>query len=335
MVKKILIGLAGLIVALLLIAFILPGKIEVSKSITINAPAENIFGEINNLENNANWSYWNNLYKDDMTITYGDIREGVGAFSSWDGEESGKGSMTITESVPNKSLKLELNFMEEGTAESWYTLKPDGEGTTLTTGFIADMGMNPIGRYFGTLLIKPEMEKAFDYNLTKLKEMAEAKPVFTVSLTEVETPPVNYIGISSTMRMDDMDGMSAQMRKSYGELAGVLQKANVMTSPPFCLYPRWDDENKEIEMVCALTVPANANLPAKYKVMQTTGGKAVKAIHLGDYHKLDETHNQIAKYIEYKKLEINGAPWEVYVTDPETEPDATKWITEVYYPVKK
>lgn len=334
MLKKILIGLVGLIVALLLIAFALPGKIEVSKSISINAPAENVFGEINDLEKNPNWSYWNNQYKDGMTVTYGDVRTGVGAFSSWDGEESGKGSMTITESVPNQSIKIELDFMEGGTADSWYTFEPEGEGTKLTTGFSTELGMNPFMRWIGFVMIKPEMNKAFDYNLGKLKEIAEAKPLFTVTITEVDTKPVSYIGVSSTMSMDDIDAVSAQMGKSYGELMTVLQKAKVeMTSPPFALYPRWDEEKKEFDMVCALSVPANATLPAQYKITQLAGGKAVKAIHLGDYNKLGETHDQIYKYLGMKKLE-HGTPWEVYITDPEAEPDMSKWVTEVYYPIK-
>lgn len=159
--------------------------------------------------------------------------------------------------------------------------------------------------------------------------------MFSVTISEVETSPVSYIGISSTMSMDNMDAVSAQMGKSYGELMTVLEKAKVeMTGPPFCLYPRWDEEKKEFDMVCALAVPAGSKLPARYAVMQAPGGKAVKAIHLGDYHKLGETHDQIARYMEMKKLELNGSVWEVYVTDPGAEPDTSKWVTEVYYPIK-
>jgi hypothetical protein len=53
MVKKILIGIVGVVVVLLIIGFVLPGKMEISKSISMNAPASYVFEEINNLENNA------------------------------------------------------------------------------------------------------------------------------------------------------------------------------------------------------------------------------------------------------------------------------------------
>ena len=334
MLKKILIGIVGVIVVLLIIGFVLPGKMELSKSITVNAPAGYVFEEINNLENNPKWSYWNNLYKD-MKVSYGNIKAGAGAISEWDGEESGKGKMTITESIPDKSIKMDLDFMENGSAQSWYTFEKDGEGTKITTGFNTDMGMNPIMRWMGVFM-KPEMEKAFDYNLSKLKEIAEAKPKFSVAISEEETQPINYIGISTTMSYENPEAINAQMGKSYGELGAALAKAKVqMTGPAFALYPKWDEVNKQMEMVCAFPVAADAKLPAKYKVMQTSGGKAVKGIHTGDYNNMMATHEQITQYIAFRKLEMNGAPYEVYVTDPMTEKDTAKWVTEIYYPVKQ
>jgi effector-binding domain-containing protein len=335
MLKKIIIGLIGLIVALLLIGFLLPGKVEISDSTTINAPAEYVFDEINDLEKNPKWSYWNSIFPD-MKVTYGDIKSGVGASSAWEGEDSGKGTMTITESIPNSSIKMDLDFMEQGTAKAWYLFEPEGEATKVTTGFVTDFGMNPIGRWMGAVMMKGEMEKAFKYNLSKLKEIAEAKPKFTIQITEESTQPISYIGISTTMSYENMQAVSTQMGKSFGELMSALQKAKVeMSGYPFCLYPRWDETKKDMDMICALPVPAGAKLAAKYPVKQTQGGLALKATHMGDYHKLKDTHNQINQYIEFKNLEIAGAPWEVYVTDPGSEPDTSKWVTEVYYPIVK
>ncbi len=335
MVKKILLALAGLVVVLVIIGFFLPSKTEITRSILVNAPAGYIFEEVNNLENNPKWSYWNNLYKDNMTVTYGSIKAGAGAISEWSGEESGNGKMTITESIPDKSVKMDLDFMDQGTAKSWYTFEPEGEGTRVTTGFEADMGFNPLMRWMAATLMKSEMNKAFDYNLNKLKEIAEAKPKFTVAISEEMTQPVSYVGISSSMSFEDKNAISAQMGKSYGELMTSLEKSKVqMTGAPFCLYPKWDETSKQMEMVCALPVPEGTKLTGKYTVQQLPGGKAVKAVHIGDYNTLEKTHNEIARYIEYKGLEITGAPWEVYVTDPMVEKEATKWITEVYYPVK-
>jgi effector-binding domain-containing protein len=330
--KKILLGVVALIVLLLLVGFLLPGKMEMSRSTTVNAPAEYSFEEVNALENWNKWSYWNNL-DTTMEVTYGDKKVGEGSWYSWQSEEMGNGKLTITESVPNSSIKTDLDFMENGTAQSWFKFEPEGESTKVTMGFSTDFGMNPIMRLMGATMMEGEMNKAFDYNLAKIKTLAEAKPKYSVKITEENISPVSYIGLPKTMSPQNMQAVSKEMEKMYTELTNVLAKAKVeMNGYPFCIYPRYSPE--EMEMVCAVPVAPDAKLPAKYKISQTPGGKAVKATHVGAYEKLEATYKDLDQYIAFKKIEMNGAPWEVYVTDPTVEKDTAKWVTEVYYPVK-
>jgi effector-binding domain-containing protein len=193
--------------------------------------------------------------------------------------------------------------------------------------------MNPFMRLMGATMMKSEMNKSFDYNLEKIKTIAEAKPKFSVKITQEDVGPFSYVGLGQTMSPKDMKAVSNQMGKMYGELFGALKKSKVeMSGMPFCIYPKYSEES--MEMICAVPVAANAKLPAKYKVQMAPGGKAVKAVHTGDYKNLGMSHDQINKYIAFKKLEITGAPWEVYVTDPTVEKDTAKWVTEIYYPVK-
>jgi effector-binding domain-containing protein len=331
--KKVLVILLGIIVILVIIGFVLPRNIDIVKSVNINAPAGSAFAEINDLEKWKDWSYWHNLYKDDMKITYGDVHAGTGGWYSWEGEESGNGKATVTESIPNQSVKVDLDFMEQGTAKTWYTFEPEGNGTKLTMGFSVDMGINPLMRWVGMLLMKPEMNKAHEYSLERLKAIAEAKPVYTIKISEETVEPITYIGISTTMSPKDPVAINAQMEKMFGELKGVLEKSKVEAlGHPFCLFPSYSEES--MEMVCALPVAPDAKLPAKYKIMQTPGGKVVVGIHEGDYSGLTNSHMQIGKFLGDKKLEEAGAPWEVYVTDPKQTPDSTQWVTKIYYPVK-
>jgi effector-binding domain-containing protein len=332
--KKILLGILGIlgiVVLLAIVGFFLPGNIEVSRSISVHAPAEYSFEEVDNLENWKKWSYWHSL-DPEMKLNFSDKRFGAGAFYSWDGPETGKGKMTITESTPSSSIKADLDFMEQGTAKSWYTFEPEGENTKVTMGFSTDFGMNPIMRWMGATMFRSEMNKAFDYNLAKIKELAEAKPTYSVKITEEAITPVHYVGLAHTMSPKDHEAVGKQMGKMYGELVGALKKSKVeIAGAPFCLYPKYSEES--MDMVCALPVAANVKLPAKYPVKELAGGKAIKAVHMGTYENLTTTYTDLDKYIAFKKLTVTGAPWEVYITDPMTEPDTSKWITEVYFPV--
>ena len=218
---------------------------------------------------------------------------------------------------------------------SLFSMWSEGEGTRLTTGFSTDFGMNPIGRLMGTFLMKGEMEKSLDYELKRLKEIAEAKPKFTIEISEENIQPISYVGQRTTMSIEDLGAIRAQMGKSFGDLMAVLGRAKEsMTGAPMCLYPMYDEGQKKMEMICALPVNGDAKLPAKYAIQQTTGGKAAKGISMGAYSKLANAHEQINGYIAMKNLKRNGIPYEAYITDPMAEPDTTKWITEIYYPVK-
>jgi len=332
MLKKTLIAFFGAIILLLLIGFIFPAKLDVSQSININAPPSFVYEEINDLKNWSHWSYWQ-TNDTSMRISYGTPSSGANANYSWTSAE-GPGSLAFTENIPDKSIKFNLLFMEDGNpATGWYTVEPEGEGTKLSSGFQYDHGLNPLSRWFGKFMLEPEMKKAFDHDLNKIKELAEAKPKFTVQISEGNVPAILFIGIKTTMNPKDQLAISAQMTKSFTQLMGALTKAKVqLAGHPFSMYPAYSEES--MDMVCALPIPAGTKLFSKYKVESVQAGKAVKAIHKGDYANLETTHNEVLSYIKSKNLEINGVPWESYVTDPFEVKDTTQWITEVYYPVK-
>jgi effector-binding domain-containing protein/uncharacterized membrane protein len=332
MIKKILYVVMGLIVLLVIVGFLMPGNIEVSRSVTVNAPAEYAYEEIENLENWPRWSYWNTL-DTAMQINYGDKRRGAGAAYSWNSETLDQGKITLVETKPFSAITSDMDFMENGTAKGYYEFAPDGEGTKVTMRFNADMGLNPVKRLFGNFFMKPEIDHAFEYGLNKIKEISEAKPKFTVTIVEENTTPVSYISLAKTMSPQDSKAIEVEMGKMYTELYGALGKAKAQPAgKAFSMYPSYSEES--MEMICAVPVSEGTKLPAKYKIMKTEGGRAIKAVHNGPYDNLESTHEQLNKYIAFKNLEITGAPWEVYVVDPNTEKDPAKWITEVYYPVK-
>lgn len=332
MIKKILLGLLVIVVLFIIVGFFMPAKLELRQSIVIDAPAEYAFEEINNLESWNNWSYWNTL-DTSMTIMYGDKRTGAGAFYTWQSEQLGNGKASISESVPFTSINADLDFMDNGVAKAWYTFEPEGEGTKLTMYFSSDSGYNPIGRWISTLLIKPSIMQSFDYGLNKLKTIAEAKPKFTIPISIEEITPISYIGVRHTMNPQDFEAVDKQMLKMYGELYTALEKAKVEAAgPPFCLFLSYEETS--MDFVAAVPVPADAKFPAKYKIMQTPGGRAVKAVQNGPYENLGDTHSQIDTFLAFRELEVNNPVMEVYVVGPFVTPDADKFVTEVYYPVQ-
>jgi uncharacterized protein YndB with AHSA1/START domain len=97
------IAIVVVITGIVLFADTKPNTIEVTRSITIQAPAEKIFPLIDNFHH---WPGWAPQDKEDPTMKriYSGEETGAGAISDWQGTgNAGKGRMTITESaVPNK-----------------------------------------------------------------------------------------------------------------------------------------------------------------------------------------------------------------------------------------
>lgn len=336
MLKKILIGLVVLIVALLLIGFLLPESLHISRSTSISSSADAVFEEINDLKKWQEWQYWNSL-DSTMETTYGEKTVGTGATYSWKGNNKvGEGTITITESNPNVSVASDLSFSGGEPAKAVYTIDGKDESQQLTMTVDMNFGMNPLMRWVGFLFMEKEMNKAFDYGLKNIKERAEAKPTFTVDISEVSTPVMSYVGIALTnVNTSNSDAVNAQMAKTFTQIATDLNKAKVqITGAAFCLITKWDDATKQMDMVCAFPVDEKAKVPTKYTIQQVAAGKAVKAVHRGDYANMNKTHNEIMQYIESKSLSMAGAPLESYLTDPMIEKDTAAWVTEVYYPVQ-
>src|SRR5688572_14654414 len=110
MIKKILIGLAGLVALFLVVAAFQPADYRVARSIVISAPPAAAFGQINDLHK---WQEISPYTKLDPAAKYafeGPVA-GIGAALAWAGNNQvGEGRMTIVESRPNELVRFRLDF---------------------------------------------------------------------------------------------------------------------------------------------------------------------------------------------------------------------------------
>jgi Polyketide cyclase / dehydrase and lipid transport len=169
--KKIGIGLAALIAALILVSFLFPRKFGVSRSIVIQAPVEIVFDQVNDLRK---WNEFSPWLADDpnMELSYGAITVGEGASYSWKSESAGSGTMTSVEVAPNQLVRYKLDFDSEGGGEAVWKFAPAADGVTATWEFSGDAGYNPINRWFG-LFIDTLLGPYYEKGLAALKDRAE------------------------------------------------------------------------------------------------------------------------------------------------------------------
>ena len=70
------------------------------------------------------------------------------------------------------------------------------------------------------------------------------------------------------------------------------------------------------------------------ELLEMPASDAVKADHFGPYEELGRTHEQVWQYVQEIGRAPSGGPIERYITDPQAEPDSSKWHTEIYLPVQ-
>ncbi|MBN1338520.1 MAG: SRPBCC family protein [Bacteroidales bacterium] len=329
---KIIIGIIVVIAAIILIgALFMPKHVKVEQSLVMKAGPEVIFKQVNCFKN---WDPWNPWLDSLMVQSYSGPECGQGAVYSWSHEKMGNGKQTIVEIKENEMIKAELVFEGMDPVLSlWYFDKTE-EGTKVTWTYETDLGY-PVWRWIGNLFMKPQIEKFYKKGLIALNEYTKdmkPEPVWkTGPVEEKMLVPQLALSIKSTVTMENMP---QKMDELFGKITETIEKYKMeMAGSAFSLWHEWNPEGESI-MECGIPVKKAGKLTGEAKMIRTYGGKAVMAIHYGTYETSDQTWYALDNYLKEKSYKMAGAPWEVYVVGPNTEPDPAKWVTEIYYPVK-
>jgi hypothetical protein len=177
MLRKILVGLAALVVVLVAVVALQPSEFRVARSATIAAPAPALFAQVNDFRKWDAWSPWAKL-DPAMKKVYTGAPAGTGAVYAWSGNgEVGEGRTTITESRPNEVVRIRLEFVRPfaATNDVEFTFKPDGDRTAVTWSMTGRNGF--MAKAAGLFMDMDRMVGGqFESGLAQLKAVAEKAP---------------------------------------------------------------------------------------------------------------------------------------------------------------
>lgn len=332
--KGILIVIAVVALILIVVTFLLPSKTEMERSKLIEAPQEMLFEQVNNLKNWSAWSPWHQL-DPDMKVDYSsDNPTGEGAWYSWEGNQDvGSGKLTILESDPTNRIRTEMLFMDsEDPAFSNWIFEETDNGTKVTWTFDAEM--SGAGKWFG-LMMESFLGPSYEQGLNNLDSVATSlphEPDPAADVTAFELNDTWYIGY---MIETDQDGVSdsENYAKGMGAVNGFMTSQGLeSTAPPMSIVHEWKPEKVVLEM--AIPVRDSVAVPDSLTMGKIPAGSALKMKHMGNYMNLSNTWAAFEDYNAANQVVPRWYPYEVYVTDPGQEPDTSKWVTEIVYPVE-
>jgi uncharacterized protein YndB with AHSA1/START domain len=176
--KWVIVSLLSLALLIIAIAFALPNAYSVSRTVTINAPAEKIYSLIAAPKQWKNWSVWNQ--RDPvMQMTFSGPDSGTGAGWDWQSKSQGNGGMKFTSAKVHQKLDYELHFEGMGKPSTGsILLEPTTAGTSSATATKVTWSMQ--GSTEGEFMMKlfaPFIDKMvgadFSEGLNNLKNLAE------------------------------------------------------------------------------------------------------------------------------------------------------------------
>jgi len=174
--KKLLVGLAGFVVVVVVVGLVTPPDFVVAKEVTIDAEPAAVHAYVGELKKWDEWSPW---LEQDPTIktTFGEQTTGVGASQSWTGKES-DGELTFTKCDPETGIAYDMNFiMDENkipsSAVMSYSVEDGKTKVTWSMNGTWKGAMPPVMDGWMKILSPWMIGSSFDKGLTKLKAKVE------------------------------------------------------------------------------------------------------------------------------------------------------------------
>lgn len=321
-----------IIILLLVISLFLPDKFIIERSVTIKAPMETVFEQVNCYKNWEKWSPWHKM-DTTMKIKYSGSSSGTGCTFEWksNNPKVGEGKMTIINSIPFDSIINEMDFMENGKALSKFIFIKEDSGIKVTWKLEQVRRNNPIEKIMGAVM-KKMVGNHFERGLKELKDFCEKIPVEPMyKVEEIKINKQLYISISQQC---SMKGIKAVIGKIYTDLAKFMEDKGIKCmGAPFSIYHGNPGDTVFI-MEAGFPVDKKTGTAGNIKFGEIKEGNVLTTLHVGPYSGIAQAYEAIMKYIQVNNKKITGSPWEAYLNDPMVVKDSTKFETRVYFPVE-
>lgn len=327
-----------LVLVVAVLGMVAPNSYVVERTLSINASKDLVMGQLVSLKERQTWSPWVEL-DPNQEVSYEGEDGQVGAVVKWSGNEDvGKGEQLITE-ITDDAVSMQLKFIEpyEDIAMVKNTVSETDGGVDVA--WIMEGNMPFPMNIMGLFMNMDEMiGKDFERGLAMLKDKVEpmqaeldAKPSFDI--VESSLPTTTYVGFKDTVKFDDMKEFYGT---HFGGAMAALSAAEITpTGPPTAIYWMWDEEAMHAVVAAAIPFQSDEEVEFEgYEVFVLDSSAVLHLPYMGGYENMMGAHLAMDAKMNDSGKELNQYVVEQYATDPGSEPDTSKWLTNIYYYVK-
>ncbi len=145
----------------------------------------------------------------------------------------------------------------------------------------------------------------------------------------LERAPQPTAVVRATIPVSDIP---AFLGRAYQSVVQVLEAQGIApVGEPFAYYLGAPTTTVEMEAgfpVAAACEPSGDVVPGVLP-----GGTVATGVHVGPYDTMVDTYNRLMAWVADQGLVPQKGMWEVYLTDPQKQPDPSTWRTEIFWPV--
>ncbi len=144
-----------------------------------------------------------------------------------------------------------------------------------------------------------------------------------------EVAQEHLAGIRGVYRISELPEV---MGREFGRIMAALNAEGVEPAGgAVAIYHGWTEDTADVEIgftTHGVFFPRDGVRPGR-----VPGGKVVHTVHVGPYDQIEAAYGAIQQYAEANRLTLGDMMWERYLTDPAVEPDLSKHVTEVFWPL--
>jgi effector-binding domain-containing protein len=322
MKKWLLILLAVLIIVISSIYIFIPARISITESVPVTATQEGTIRMFSNRES------WNKIWPGGSRMKY----------RSDSSKENSDTSFTYSslgfDFYINKLLYNAIEFTIERNKDSvestLYILPYQVDSFKLQWTALLPSTNNPVKRLQNYFTAK-RLTQTFQFVLKGMgSKLSQVKTIYGIDIKKDKIPIQQVITTKRYLNKYPSTETIYEMideLKKYADQQGVKQ----IDQPIFNV---WSTEEAEFTTQVGLSIdrniPGNDQYSSKWMMK---GGNILTADITGDNKKIEWAKSQMDQYIADNHRSVIAAPFEMFITDRRAEPDSTKWITRLYYPV--
>lgn len=185
--KRILLAVGVIVILVLVIAIFLPSRVAVKRNVEINGDLTIIFNYVADYRNFSEWNAWSKVDPEAKIELTGDPGK-IDQAWHWDGDNIGKGTLTLKEIEPYNYIKGEMVFLApmQGIADDIWKFETLKESIRVNWSFETDLDY-PLGRFFG-LMMDSQLGPQLEEGLQNLKNVIESLP-FPKDTTDISKLP--------------------------------------------------------------------------------------------------------------------------------------------------